>query len=283
MKKWELWEEKFLKSYYPLYGLTFCSMTLERNKKSINEKRIKLNLKYADDDLKINNNFIYDKNNLKVIVKQSNTFSECCDKLNIHKTGASYSIIKKYCNIYNVDYTHFTYKHKIHTKISLNDILIENSTYSSTSNLKNRLYKEGIKERKCELCGQNERWKDKHMSLILDHINGNNKDNRLENLRIVCPNCNATLETHCKGYKRLKKENDDKICSCGNPKSKESKCCLDCHNKTISFKQRKVTRPPYEQLLDEIKNSSYVQVGKKYNVSDNAIRKWVKYYEKQNI
>ena len=61
------------------------------------------------------------------------------------------------------------------------------------------MYKEGLKNKKCELCGQNEEWKGKHMSLILDHINGINDDNKLENLRIVCPNCNATLETHCKG------------------------------------------------------------------------------------
>ena len=63
-------------------------------------------------------------------------------------------------------------------------------------------YKEGIKKRKCELCGQGEEWNGKHMSLILDHINGNPNDNRLENLQIVCPNCNATLPTHCRGHKK---------------------------------------------------------------------------------
>jgi hypothetical protein len=35
------------------------------------------------------------------------------------------------------------------------------------------------------------------MSLIIDHINGVGDDNRLENLQIVCPNCAATLDTHC--------------------------------------------------------------------------------------
>ena len=63
--------------------------------------------------------------------------------------------------------------------------------------LKNRLYKEGIKKRECELCGQDEIWKGKKISLILVHKNGIFNDNRLKNLRIVCPNCNATLETHC--------------------------------------------------------------------------------------
>ena len=86
------------------------------------------------------------------------------------------------------------YSRKI--KIPLKDILVPNSHYSRSS-LKKRLYDEGIKCKKCELCGQGEEWNGKHMSLILDHINGIWNDNRLENLRIVCPNCNATLPTHC--------------------------------------------------------------------------------------
>ena len=49
--------------------------------------------------------------------------------------------------------------------------------------------------RRCELCGQTESWRGRTMALILDHVNGVPTDNRLENLRIVCPNCAATLDT----------------------------------------------------------------------------------------
>jgi len=52
--------------------------------------------------------------------------------------------------------------------------------------------------RNCEKCGQDEWWYGKRMALILDHINGDNSDHRIVNLRIVCPNCNATLPTHCR-------------------------------------------------------------------------------------
>lgn len=44
---------------------------------------------------------------------------------------------------------------------------------------------------------------------------------------------------------------------------------------------RKVDRPPYEQLLEEIEATSYRAVGRKYGVSDNAVRKWVRFYERQ--
>jgi hypothetical protein len=44
---------------------------------------------------------------------------------------------------------------------------------------------------------------------------------------------------------------------------------------------RKVERPPHEQLLEEIEATSYLAVGRKYGVSDNAVRKWVRWYERQ--
>jgi len=83
----------------------------------------------------------------------------------------------------------------------MSDILVENSTFSRV-HLKDRLFKEGLKLNICEMCGQNGEWMGKKMTLILDHINGVNNDNRLENLRIVCPNCNATLDTHCIGVRK---------------------------------------------------------------------------------
>ena len=59
------------------------------------------------------------------------------------------------------------------------------------------MYEAGLKPRACELCGQGEEWRGGRMSLILDHVNGVHDDNRIANLRIVCPNCAATWPTHC--------------------------------------------------------------------------------------
>ena len=50
-----------------------------------------------------------------------------------------------------------------------------------------------------------------------------------------------------------------------------------------SITQRKVNRPPHNQLIQEIKELGYSAVGRKYEVSDNAVRKWIKNYEKYNI
>lgn len=161
---------------------------------------------------------------------------------------------------------------------------MENSTYSR-SKLKERLYKEGLKERKCEMCEQDENWHGKHISLIIDHINGNHKDNRLENLRILCPNCNATLDTHCgknvkdqkiKNIDNKNKTKNEKYCSCGKKIDKRSKKCKSCNNIELSLLLRKVERPEYDTLLKNIKDFGYSGTGRKYNVSDNTIRKWIK-------
>ena len=61
--------------------------------------------------------------------------------------------------------------------------------------LKNRLIKEGIKTHKCEICGIEE-WMGQPTPLELDHINGKHDDNRLENLRVICPNCHAQTSTY---------------------------------------------------------------------------------------
>lgn len=73
------------------------------------------------------------------------------------------------------------------------DILCNNSTYSNTM-VRNRIQNESLLEYKCLHCGITE-WNGVEITLELDHINGNNRDNRLENLRFLCPNCHSLTET----------------------------------------------------------------------------------------
>jgi len=227
----------------------------------------------------------YKKNSFSKVVKESINLSDVTKNLGLKNFCGNRDTVKKYIKMYNLDTSHFhidySLRNKSKYKLNLIDILVENSTYDRTR-LKQRLYKEGLKEPICELCGQDELWNGKKMSLILDHINGVNNDNRIENLRIVCPNCNATLDTHCgknvkdkrKKSKRIKRKLN--YCECGEIIRNRSKKCLKCHNNNL----KRIERPPYKQLMNEIKEMGYCGVGRKYGVSDNAIRKWKNKYEK---
>lgn len=194
-KKWTDNDIKIINEFYSIKGSVYCSDILKRNKKAIIAKAKRLGLKANRNGLK------YTKDNILKIVIDSKSLREVLDKLNLRAAGGNYQIIKKYIILYDIDINHFDKQKDIINKNRpkqkpLIEYLTINSNYSRKS-LKNRLYKEGLKKRECELCGQGEEWKGKKMSLILDHKNGIYNDNRLENLRIVCPNCNATLETHC--------------------------------------------------------------------------------------
>ena len=170
--------------------------------------------------------------------------------------------------------------------IPLADVLVQGSTYQRAL-LKERLFAEGLKERRCQLCGQDEMWHGRRMSLILDHVNGVHDDNRLENLRIVCANCNATLDTHCGRNNRLPQA--ERAClHCGAlffPRAPRHRyCSRACGQRAPGLRRprpaaQRVARPPYEQLVQEIAALGYTGVGRKYGVSDNAVRKWRRVYE----
>lgn len=87
-------------------------------------------------------------------------------------------------------------------KYSLEEILIENSSYTNRTRLKIRLLKEHLIEYKCAICGNKGEWNNQPLTLQLDHINGINNDNRIENLRFLCPNCHSQTETYSGRNKR---------------------------------------------------------------------------------
>lgn len=152
---------------------------------------------------------------------------------------------------------------------------------SGTQTLR-RLVDKGYKIYKCEECGI-DTWNGKSLRLQVHHINGNHNDNRLENLQILCPNCHTQTDTYgrnnipkkqinsCRNFK----DTNCKHCEvCGKPmKSKRGKyCSTECYNKTQLKWDTKT-----EEIINSFKElGSFVQVGRKYGVSDNAVRKRVK-------
>lgn len=79
-------------------------------------------------------------------------------------------------------------------KIPLDEILVYPSTYQSNK-LRIRLIKEKVFEPYCFVC-ERDTWLGNPIPLELDHINGDNSDNRLQNLRFLCPNCHAQTQNY---------------------------------------------------------------------------------------
>ena len=150
---------------------------------------------------------------------ESHSISELYTKLGYKPSGGIYKCLRLAFKKYNIDTSHFTgmgwCKGKVRdTNSSVNnigkklewkfdDIFCKNSLYRGhNQSIIRRLIREGIKTNKCEICGINE-WMNKPIVIQLDHINGDNIDNRVENLRLLCPNCHSQTETFCKGLKMV--------------------------------------------------------------------------------
>lgn len=145
-------------------------------------------------------NIKHTEERLREVIAKNNTWGGVCRDLGIKPATGAQSAIKKRAVNLDIDFTNFLgqgwMKGKVsNTKIETQDYLVKDSKIKS-HDLRLRLIKEGIKEHKCEGCQLTE-WKDKKIPLELDHINGDNRDNRLDNLRILCPNCHAQTDTYC--------------------------------------------------------------------------------------
>ena len=147
------------------------------------------------------------ENQLKEAVKKSRSYRQVLHCLGLKEAGGNYAQVKKYIKEYNLDIKHF--KGRGWNKglkgigkpiLLLAKILIRNSNFQSYK-LKRRLFAVGLKQPYCEECGWDKKASDGRLPLELDHINGDSQDNRLENLRILCPNCHS-LKPNYRGRNR---------------------------------------------------------------------------------
>ena len=228
----------------------------------------------------------YSEAQARAAVAAARSHFDAMVRLGVRPAGGNHATLKKYLTLWGISTDHFDWGGARPPKreaLPLEEVLVEGSNYER-KRLKRRLVEAGLKELRCEMCGQDEMWRGLRMGLVLDHVNGVWNDNRLENLRFLCPNCNATLDTHC--GRKNRRTVDERACGyCGEsflPKyAKQRFCSRPCGVRHNAPALHRVERPPYEQLLAEIAATSYSAVGRKYGVSDNAIRKWVRAYERE--
>jgi 5-methylcytosine-specific restriction endonuclease McrA len=135
-----------------------------------------------------------------IIVKESNYLYEIAKKCGyfIKKNQCGKRLknkIRKRINDLSINTEHFKYIEKQ----KMEKYLIVGKNRNGT--IKRRLIKEKILKEECVECGVTNIYNGKKLVLHLDHINGNNKDNRIENLRFLCPNCHSQTETYCKNMR----------------------------------------------------------------------------------
>jgi len=366
-----------------------------------------------------------DKERLEEYIKSSTNWKELMKKCG-YTNFNNRNPLKKRIVLYNLSINHFI-NNRLNKRYTDEEIFCKDSKYQSSDGIKKRLIEKYNVLYKCIKCGINE-WQGLLLKLELDHINGDHFDNRLDNLRLLCPNCHSQTDTFRGKNVKLSDETiQNNTCKCGNkkyrnasncikcsknikrvkilqnintisniPKFKTNNKCLDCNkiiqdnsdkciecykknrkeqsllsktirkickscnkkmrNKTLDIckkcnkenniihdvindmiisiensqettlensiiiplqteiskeqhihnntkhcidcnsniwsnatrcipcsklKSRIVERPTYEQLMEDKKTMSMVSIGKKYGVSDNSIRKWIKQYEKE--
>jgi len=140
----------------------------------------------------------YTESELINAVSISTSMRQTLVNLNVAPFGGNYDVLRKAIKRFNLDTSHFKGQAwkgiKLPAKKALSEYLTQGSNISSYK-LKNRLLRGQVIELKCSNCG-NTTWLNQSIPLELDHINGDNKDNRLSNLRLLCPNCHALTPTY---------------------------------------------------------------------------------------
>jgi hypothetical protein len=271
-----------------------------------------------DVQLNIYTKSIIDKIDLeifKILIKDSHTWAEVNNYLREnydYKCIYNNSILKRRCLRENIDTSHFVKNGCLNNVISIDKLLVKDSGPYSTTTIKKRLISENLVDEKCSSCNIDPIWTGKHLSLHLEHIDGDHYNNTLGNLTFLCPNCHSFTPTYvghninpsdpnkkcktenCQNFGREKSDlclecydressKNTKQCSglhCLELILDESTYCRSCSSKTTARKV--VDRPTLVQIkLDLTELKSIKAVGRKYSVTDNTVRKWIIGYEKE--
>ena len=144
----------------------------------------------------MNNLRPYTKEWLEKLCKESASYRQVLKKAGRTQGGSTSNTLKKKIQEFNIDISHFIMKDdNDRQKYSLEEVFCKNSPVTQKM-LRGYVTRHNILEYKCEKCKCDGHWQDGIISLEIDHINGNNKDNRIQNIRYLCPNCHALTDTY---------------------------------------------------------------------------------------
>lgn len=211
----------------------------------------------------------------QTIVNQYNSLADILRYFGLHAGAGNYKTIKKRLKEEDININHIklginSNKDRLFTKLSKNEIINRHFIYGSKINshtLKMYALRYNILDNICYECGQKPQWNGKPLVLQIDHINGISNDNRIENLRILCPHCHSQTDTF--SGKRKKQHYNCIECHCEIIKG--SLRCTQCSYKLQ--KPTKINWPSKEELIVLIDKIGFSAAGRKLGVSDNAIRK----------
>lgn len=216
---------------------------------------------------------------IKLLLEATGGISGVLQSFGIRSAGGNYRTLKVRAQQEGLDWNELSGRMRkqsltrVHegNRLKTSDLLVEHSKYSR-GHLKERLISEGILKNECSRCGQGPVWFNEPLVMVLDHINGIHDDDRIENLRLLCPQCNSQMSTFAGRKNKGRKKSEPRRCmDCPAIVGRYADRCPKCAHKA----NRKTERPDADVLKKEADSMGWEATGRKYGVSGNAVRKWV--------
>ena len=135
--------------------------------------------------------YSFDIDKLKKSIEQSICFASTAKKMD-----CSTSTAWRWCKEAKLDTSHFSGRGGDRRSINSDEALTKGRAWNAT--IKRIIFRENLLPEICSECGLGTKWNGKSITLQLDHIDGDNSNNEISNLRILCPNCHTQTTTYCR-------------------------------------------------------------------------------------